>query len=48
VKNLVGYQIEILRYAQNDKNGLLFADWYQSVIRRFGSIGEAGRSGLTL
>ena len=28
MKNLGGYQIEILRYAQNDKNILLIADWY--------------------
>ena len=28
MKNLVGYQIEILRDAQNDKNSLLIADFF--------------------
>ena len=28
MKNLGGLKREILRYAQNDKNGLLIAHWY--------------------
>jgi hypothetical protein len=37
VKNLGGYQIEILRYAQNDKNSLLIADFlYENI-----SVGRA-------
>jgi hypothetical protein len=36
VKNLGGYQVEILRYAQNDKNSLLIADLYKNI-----SVGRA-------
>jgi len=36
VKNLGGYQIEILRYAQNDKNSLLIVGLYENI-----SVGRA-------
>jgi hypothetical protein len=43
VKNLGGYQIEILRYAQNDKNSLLSDDLYENISVGRASVQWGGR-----
>ena len=43
MKNLGGYKIEILRYAQNDKNSLLIAGLYENISVGRASVQWGGR-----